>query len=300
MPSSAASNAGLRCGAGHHHDDAGLTDLHRAQPVHHGDAADGVLAGDLAPDFRHFADRHRFVAFVFEPLASPGLWYCYGPRPGKLQWRRHNPAITWFRAHADRSDRASGRKNALRDRRFRARSDPPLTGGSSATSSPSAERFASGGELLVAREHDARSHLRAASETRGVVIENGARRSRRAGVRDGPRRPADVFQKPEKKNPDLHYGKVIKSGCLQSARLQSITVSPHLTSIRVRYAETDQMGIVYYANYLVWMEVARVDYCRAIGFHYKDMELDDGILWPWPNRIAATSARPASTKRSRS
>ncbi len=38
------------------------------------------------------------------------------------------------------------------------------------------------------------------------------------------------------------------------------------------------MGIVYYANYLVWMEVARVDYCRAIGFHYKDMELDDGVL----------------------
>jgi acyl-CoA thioester hydrolase len=38
------------------------------------------------------------------------------------------------------------------------------------------------------------------------------------------------------------------------------------------------MGIVYYANYLVWMEVARVDFCRAIGFHYKDMELDDGVL----------------------
>jgi acyl-CoA thioester hydrolase len=53
---------------------------------------------------------------------------------------------------------------------------------------------------------------------------------------------------------------------------------PHTTSIRVRYAETDQMGIVYYANYLVWMEVARVDFCRAIGFHYKDMELDDGVL----------------------
>ena len=50
------------------------------------------------------------------------------------------------------------------------------------------------------------------------------------------------------------------------------------TSIRVRYAETDQMGIVYYANYLVWMEVARVDYCRSIGFHYKDMELGDGVL----------------------
>jgi acyl-CoA thioester hydrolase len=48
--------------------------------------------------------------------------------------------------------------------------------------------------------------------------------------------------------------------------------------LRARYAETDQMGIVYYANYLVWMEVARVDYCKAIGFNYKDMEIDDGIL----------------------
>lgn len=51
-----------------------------------------------------------------------------------------------------------------------------------------------------------------------------------------------------------------------------------MTIIRARYAETDQMGVVYYANYLVWMEVARVDYCRSIGFLYKDMEMDDGIL----------------------
>ena len=48
--------------------------------------------------------------------------------------------------------------------------------------------------------------------------------------------------------------------------------------IRVRYAETDQMGVVYYANYLVWMEVGRVDLCRACGFEYRDMERDDGIL----------------------
>jgi acyl-CoA thioester hydrolase len=47
--------------------------------------------------------------------------------------------------------------------------------------------------------------------------------------------------------------------------------------IRVRYAETDQMGVVYHANYLVWMEVGRVEYCRASGFRYRDMEAD-GIL----------------------
>jgi len=48
------------------------------------------------------------------------------------------------------------------------------------------------------------------------------------------------------------------------------------TRIRARYAETDQMGVVYYANYFVWMEVARVEYCRALGFEYRDMESDVG------------------------
>ncbi len=50
------------------------------------------------------------------------------------------------------------------------------------------------------------------------------------------------------------------------------------TTIRVRYAETDQMGVVYYANYLVWMEVARVTYCREAGFEYRDMERDSGAF----------------------
>ncbi len=50
------------------------------------------------------------------------------------------------------------------------------------------------------------------------------------------------------------------------------------TRIRVRYAETDQMGVVYYANYLVWMEAGRVDLCKALGFNYRDMELDDGVF----------------------
>jgi acyl-CoA thioester hydrolase len=50
------------------------------------------------------------------------------------------------------------------------------------------------------------------------------------------------------------------------------------TSFRVRYAETDQMGVVYYANYLVWMEIGRVEFCRAGGLNYRDMERDDGIL----------------------
>jgi acyl-CoA thioester hydrolase len=52
----------------------------------------------------------------------------------------------------------------------------------------------------------------------------------------------------------------------------------HETSFRVRYAETDQMGVVYYANYLVWMELGRAEYCRAAGIRYRDMEVNDGVL----------------------
>jgi acyl-CoA thioester hydrolase len=47
------------------------------------------------------------------------------------------------------------------------------------------------------------------------------------------------------------------------------------TLVNVRYAETDQMGVVYYANYLVWFEVGRVAWCKAKGFQYADMESKD-------------------------
>ena len=48
------------------------------------------------------------------------------------------------------------------------------------------------------------------------------------------------------------------------------------TRVRVRYAETDQMGVVYHANYLVWFEVGRVEFMRQIGLNYKDMEREEG------------------------
>jgi acyl-CoA thioester hydrolase len=44
------------------------------------------------------------------------------------------------------------------------------------------------------------------------------------------------------------------------------------TLVRVRYAETDQMGVVYHANYLIWFEVGRVELLRQMGFSYRDME----------------------------
>ena len=48
--------------------------------------------------------------------------------------------------------------------------------------------------------------------------------------------------------------------------------------VRVRYAETDQMGIVYYANYLVWFEVGRTDLLRLTGWTYREMEADGYAL----------------------
>jgi acyl-CoA thioester hydrolase len=47
--------------------------------------------------------------------------------------------------------------------------------------------------------------------------------------------------------------------------------------VRVRYAETDQMGVVYHANYLVWFEIGRVDFIRALGLDYRTMEREEGV-----------------------
>ena len=48
------------------------------------------------------------------------------------------------------------------------------------------------------------------------------------------------------------------------------------TRLRVRYAETDQMGVVYHSNYFVWFEVGRVELLRQLGFSYREMEKNDG------------------------
>ena len=50
------------------------------------------------------------------------------------------------------------------------------------------------------------------------------------------------------------------------------------TRVRVRYAETDQMGVVYHANYLVWFEVGRVEFIRQMGLDYRSMEKDENAM----------------------
>lgn len=52
----------------------------------------------------------------------------------------------------------------------------------------------------------------------------------------------------------------------------------HETRLRVRYAETDQMGVVYHSNHLIWFEVGRVELMREMGFSYRDMEREEGCF----------------------
>jgi acyl-CoA thioester hydrolase len=63
--------------------------------------------------------------------------------------------------------------------------------------------------------------------------------------------------------------------CYTPTRLSE---QPHQTRFRVRYAETDQMGVVYHANYLIWMEVGRVELVRSRGFAYKALEAEGLFL----------------------
>lgn len=54
----------------------------------------------------------------------------------------------------------------------------------------------------------------------------------------------------------------------------------HDVLLRVRYAETDKMGVVYHSNFFVWMEIGRVELMRSLGFDYKQMELEDDCHLP--------------------
>ena len=68
-------------------------------------------------------------------------------------------------------------------------------------------------------------------------------------------------------------------------RPMSETPAVNETRIRVRYAETDQMGVVYHSNHFIWFEVGRVELLRQLGFSYKDMEAQDDCF------IAVVDAR---------
>ena len=69
------------------------------------------------------------------------------------------------------------------------------------------------------------------------------------------------------------------SSDLDAHGLRTAPVVRRTTRVRVRYAETDRMGVVYYANYLVWFEVGRTEWLRDTGWSYREMERD-GISLP--------------------
>jgi acyl-CoA thioester hydrolase len=66
---------------------------------------------------------------------------------------------------------------------------------------------------------------------------------------------------------------------------RQVSVATCEVKLRVRYAETDQMGVVYHANHFVWFEVGRVEFLRQLGFSYRDMEANDACF------IAVVDAR---------
>jgi acyl-CoA thioester hydrolase len=68
-------------------------------------------------------------------------------------------------------------------------------------------------------------------------------------------------------------GPMSKSDTSMSINVKRAAVNE--TRLRVRYAETDQMGVVYHANHFIWFEVGRVELLRQLGFSYKDMERED-------------------------
>jgi acyl-CoA thioester hydrolase len=70
-----------------------------------------------------------------------------------------------------------------------------------------------------------------------------------------------------------------RSGSRSPRSGPSATSRQTTSTVRVRYAETDKMGVVYYANYLIWFEIGRTDWLRATGSTYRSME-EDGIQLP--------------------
>ncbi|MGO9124305.1 MAG: acyl-CoA thioesterase [Terriglobales bacterium] len=65
-----------------------------------------------------------------------------------------------------------------------------------------------------------------------------------------------------------------------SSRRQNSNPVVNEVRLRVRYAETDQMGVAYHSNHFIWFEVGRVELLRQLGFSYKDMEQNDNCRMP--------------------
>src|SRR6202012_2411096 len=79
----------------------------------------------------------------------------------------------------------------------------------------------------------------------------------------------------------------------RTTQYRSLMKEPAQTRLRVRYAETDQMGVVYYANYFVWCEIGRVEFFRQLGHDYKLLEREEDCHLP----VVAATCRYRSPAR---
>jgi acyl-CoA thioester hydrolase len=91
-----------------------------------------------------------------------------------------------------------------------------------------------------------------------------------------------VFEDAEKQDPHAHEEMLAgaRSGAIvehEAMAAGSKRGAKHEARLRVRYAETDQMGVVYHANYLVWMEIGRIELVRACGLAYRELEASEGL-----------------------
>ncbi len=71
----------------------------------------------------------------------------------------------------------------------------------------------------------------------------------------------------------------ILSHFLNSCKIHFLMEKTNKINIRVRYSETDKMGVVYHGNYAQYLEIARVEWLRALGISYKELE-DSGVMLP--------------------
>ena len=102
---------------------------------------------------------------------------------------------------------------------------------------------------------------------------------RHAAIRSAPRAPSTP---------------IALQAAAQSASSRDTRTAPRL-ACRVRYADTDQMGVVYYANYLVWFEVGRTEWLRDTGWSYREME-EAASRCRSSRRTANIGSRPATTR----
>src|ERR1035441_7324588 len=268
------------------HRHAGLTDQQSSQALHHGDPLQVVGGGDFAADPGHGLERHGFVTFVIQALRGPALGMVahralerhHGALGAGEQTRDHGPGVD---GAADQGEVVPG----FRD--FQYAGIAPATHGRQKGHFVAFGQFGRGiRNLLIPRHYDAARQAAEGRKTRRVTGEHRAQVGTLGEFGLFPGRPHNIPQHPKKQYANTHDKSITlslsdatrwPSGC---AGLQSFFAMNPVTEcrLRVRYAETDQMGVVYYANYLIWMEVGRVELCKACGFNYRDMEMEDGVF----------------------